>query len=83
MNWAEAVQTMRKGQPVHRTSQVWRVQVGEAGGLPVFDCGREACMLAAAWTDDERPVMVFRGAESGVLFVPDDEDRAAEDWATA
>jgi hypothetical protein len=82
MNWGEAVVAMRHGFHVYRASLRTREYVGDSpDGLPIYDCGRESCMLAAAWTDDEEPVFVFRGAESGCMFVPEIEDREATDWA--
>jgi len=83
MNWREAVKAMRAGNAVRRISETYRKRIGESGGVPIFECGTEPCRLAAAWTDDERPVSIFQGTESKQLFVPDDEHRAATDWEIA
>ena len=80
MNWTQAVAAMKTGKRVQRASQQRRTLLSANDGTPVFECGTEPCLLAHAWTDDEKPVLVFRGAESGVLFVPDSEDRGATDW---
>ena len=40
----------------------------------------EGCRLMHAWDVQERAVLVFVGAESGQLFIPSHEDRAATDW---
>ncbi len=76
MNWLEAIEVMRSGANVQRRSEQTRKQISPG----VWECGEEPCMLAHAWTVDERPVLVFRGADSGVLFVPDSDDREATDW---
>lgn len=80
MNWTEAVAAMKTGKHVQRASEQTRNLIGSTDGVPIYECGEEACLLAHAWTDDERPVMVFRGAGSGQLFVPDSEHREANDW---
>lgn len=80
MNWNEAVSAMRLGKRVQRESERRHEPIGSICGLMVYESGQEPVMLAHAWTADERPVMVFRGAESGVLFVPDAEHRMADDW---
>lgn len=88
MNWADAVIAMRAGHNVRRDSlSCWkRVHVIDPAGNALTDepiviyAGLEPLMLAAAWTDDDRPVFVFRGAQSGVMHIPEDEDRAATDW---
>lgn len=83
MNWSEAVAAMKVGKPVQRASEQTRKLIGHSDGIPIYECGEEACMLAHAWTDDERPVMVFRGVGSGQLFVPESEHREATDWVIA
>lgn len=80
MNWSDAIEAMKRGHQVRRVSEQYRRPFGGADGVPIFECGEEPAMLAHAWTYDERPVMVFRGAMSGALFVPDSDHREATDW---
>jgi hypothetical protein len=77
MNWSEAIQAMRAGHTVRRQSDTWRKQI-EPG---VIETGQEGCRLLAAWTVDDMTALVFAGSMSRVMFVPDDEHRAATDWA--
>lgn len=82
MNWHEAVVAMQKGGSVYRKSQRTRRLIGESeDGIPIYDCGQESMRLVTAWTQDNRPVMVFQGSDSKVLFVPDADDITATDWA--
>jgi hypothetical protein len=82
MNWQEAVECMRAGASVRRKSEMWRKVIEQGDDLSpgIVETGQEGCILAHAWTDDERPVLVFRGTESKQLFVPEDEHRSATDW---
>ena len=80
MNWAEAVTAMQAGHQVQRASEQHRALIGDSDGVPIYECGQEPCLLAHAWTADEQPALVFRGARSGELFVPDSEHRNACDW---
>lgn len=81
MNWSQAVAAMLRGHNVVRASEQKRQLVGTApDGLPIYDCGTEPRCVAAAWTTDDRPVMVFQGAETRTLFIPEDEERSATDW---
>lgn len=80
MNWAEAVQAMKRGHHVHRASKQQRKLIGHSDGVPIYECGTEAMRLAAAWTSDGIPVLVFQGAGSKVMFVPEQDDMAANDW---
>ena len=90
MNWTEAIEAMKRGAQVRRTQDARREPVFDDDGdiaesgigeirAPVVFAGTEPMRLAAAWSADGKPVSVFQGAWSGVLFVPDD-DRAATDW---
>lgn len=79
MNWAEAVQAMLAGAAVQRKSDQ-DCRLVEAGPVPIVDIGREPCMLAHAWTHDEKPVRVFIGAWSKALYVPETDDMDATDW---
>lgn len=83
MTWDEAVAAMRAGKSVQRRSLVQRKLIGHSDGVPIYECGTEACRLAAAWSDDECPVRVFQGAGSKAMFVPDEDDRRATDWEIA
>jgi len=83
MNWVEAVAAMKNGRHVHRASQQQRKLIGHSEGVPIYECGTEPTRLAAAWTDDGKPVMVFQGAGSKAMFAPEDEDMAATDWEIA
>lgn len=76
MTFDEAVEAMRDGARVIRTSQVCRERLSP----DVVYIGTEPCRLASAWTPDGVPVEVFQGAESRVLFRPSAEDRGATDW---
>lgn len=80
MNWTEAVEAMKAGHHVHRASEQKRELIGDNGGIPIYDCGTEAMRLAAAWTDQGTPVLVFQGAGSKALFIPEADDMAATDW---
>lgn len=93
MNWHQAVQLMKLGHAVRRTSDCtvrvidpgnpelqgehWRDGIEHA---PIVESGQEGCKLMHAWTVDEKPVQVFMGSSSKCLFVPDDEHRDATDW---
>lgn len=83
MNWTEAVEAMKKGHHVHRTSEQKRELVGRSDGVPIYDCGTEATRLAAGWTDDGRPVMVFQGVGSKAMFAPEADAMEATDWEIA
>lgn len=76
MNWAEAVAAMRAGHTVRRRSEMWRHQIAD----DIFENGEEGMRLMHAWTADEAPALIFVGALSKVLFVPEDEHRSATDW---
>ena len=83
MTWEEAIDAMRQGAHVRRSSESTRTLMGHSGGVPIYDCGTEACFLAYAWTDDGRPVRVFCGSGSKAMFVPDSDQRLATDWITS
>jgi hypothetical protein len=83
MNWIEAVDAMKRGHHVHRKSQQQRKLIGHSDGVPIYECGTETTRLAAAWTDDGRPVLVFQGAGSKALFAPETDDTEATDWEIA
>lgn len=77
MNWLEAVEAMRAGLIVRRRSEMYTRHVRDN----IFETGMEGCRLLAAWSSESQPVLVFAGAESGVMFVPDAEwHEAATDW---
>ena len=80
MNWEKAIAAMKAGHHVHRTSQQQRKQIGSSDGVPIYECGTESTRLAAAWTTEGNPVMVFQGAGSKAMFAPEEEDMAATDW---
>ena len=80
MDWIAAVEAMRAGEHVQRTSESWRNLLGESGGVPIYECGTEPCFLAAAWTEHDTPTRVFCGSESKCLFVPGHDDTSATDW---
>ncbi len=80
MNFSEAVSAMKSGSHVHRASQQKRELLSENDGVPIYECGTEPMRLAAAWTDDGRPVMVFQGVGSKALFAPEQDDMEANDW---
>lgn len=71
MTWSEAIEAMRAGLWVERSSG--RVSRPLSNGVVEHD--EEACMLAHAWTPDEEPTQVFMGVHSRCLFVPDDDHR--------
>jgi hypothetical protein len=77
MPWSDAVAAMRAGHDVRRLGEA--KEEGLAAGVTFV--GAEPIRLAAAWSTDDTPCLVFVGAWSRVLFVPGDEDRAATDWA--
>ncbi len=83
MKWTEAVEAMKRGHHVHRASQQQRKLLGHSDGVPIYECGTEPTRLAAAWTDDGRPVMVFQGVGSKALFAPETDDTEATDWENA
>ena len=83
MDFKDAVSAMKSGSHVHRTSQQKRELLSENYGVPIYECGTEPMRLAAAWTDDCRPVMVFQGVHSQVLFIPEPDDEASDDWEIA
>jgi len=80
MNWNEAVKAMRNGHVVVRESGQVKKRIVGVGSMPIYDIGQEGCLLAVAWSDEETPVMVFMGAMSKALFVPDSDFRSATDW---
>ena len=81
MNWTQALEKMFAGHTVNRRSQLWARQSDRKhNGMPVIETGMEACRLMYAWTHDNKPVQVFVGAQSGMLFVPDSDLLNAEDW---
>jgi hypothetical protein len=79
MNWPEAIEAMKAGKHVRRKVDAVH---GErwVNGVKVRYFGEEAMCLRAAWTVDNRPVMVFAGAESRCLFVPEARHIEATDW---
>ena len=83
MNWSQAIAAMKRGAHVHRASEQKRERIGDSGGIPVYDCGTEDMRLAAAWSVEGAPVMVFQGVGSKALFVPEAEDMEATDWEIA
>lgn len=81
MNWQQAVEAMKRGARVQRKSAQFSTLISDPDdGTPVYECGEEACRLAAAvgWNGDF--VQVFQGAESKVLFEPEDRHINATDW---
>ena len=80
MTWDEAVQAMKQGAHVHRASEQKCELVGYHNGLPIYDGGTEALMLAAAWTADGKPVFVFQGVESKAMTCPGTDETKAVDW---
>lgn len=80
MDWKAAVECMKNGAHVQRACEQGRKRVDFGDDEVVHVCGQEPCFLAAAWTADDRPVLVFRGSYSKVDFVPEDEHRSAKDW---
>ena len=80
MNWSDAIAAMRAGAHVQRASETGRKLIGQSDGVPIYECGEEPCFLAHAWTDDDRTVRVFCGSASKVLFVPEADHFAANDW---
>lgn len=76
MNWNEAVEAMRRGKVVRRVSESVRTKIAP----DIIETGREPTMLAHAWTVDEQPALIFQGAWTKVLFVPDSDCREATDW---
>lgn len=87
MNWSEAIEAAMTSAVLRRESEMW-MRVLESGnpalggiaGAAIKETGREGFRLASAWTHDEKPVLVFQGAESKCLFVPESDDRNAVDW---
>jgi hypothetical protein len=77
MNWDEAVEAMKRGEKVMRLADCGVSKIGEAD---IREIGMEPAMLAHAWTVDEKPALVFMGAFSKALFVPDSDHRTATDW---
>ena len=80
MNWGEAVTAMRNGDCVQRLCDQSNTLIGHSHGVPVYQGGQEPMRLAHAWTGEETPVMIFQGACSRCLFVPDSDHRNAKDW---
>ena len=83
MDWQEAVAAMRVGYAVRRVA--WRAfREGEVveyqGEIPIVERGVEPVTLVAAWSGDDKPVSVFRGAWSRVDCIPEDDWREATDW---
>ena len=80
MNWGAAVLAMRKGYVVRRRPHV--VETSEIDGMTVvFRESDEGIRLMYAWTVDEKPTLIFMGAESKQFFIPSSEDQKATDWA--
>jgi hypothetical protein len=82
MNWDEAVDAMRQGAACRRKvdSVETVVSYDDLTEITVVDSGTEPTRLMAAWTDDDKPVFVFAGAWSKVMFVPGDRHRSSTDW---
>lgn len=81
MNWIEAVEAMKRGAHVQQKSEQHRTLIsGPDDGTPVYECGEEPMRLVTAYTEEGQFVRVFQGAESKVLFEPDDRHTAATDW---
>lgn len=78
MNWTEAVAMMQEGFVMQRAGEQAFHKDGQ-----ILERGEEPCMLAHAWTVDEKPVLVFCGAISRKLFVPGSEHTGALDWEAA
>jgi hypothetical protein len=86
MNWDEALKAMKRGAYVRRKSQMYERDITDQ--MPegfddddrVVEQGEEGCHLAAAWTVDNKPVMVFMGASSRYPFIPEDCHTYATDW---
>lgn len=83
MNWDQAIVAMMGGAMVRRQRDCWErvLERCEVSGDPIIvEQGTEGCILAHAWTHDNKPVRVLMGAESKALFVPDSDHLAAQDW---
>lgn len=88
MNWIQAVEVAKSGHCLRRLSESESrvidhgdATIGGIQGAPIIETGHEGFRLMHAWTADEQPVLIFMGRWSKCLFVPDDEDRNATDWA--
>lgn len=82
MNWANAVEAMRRGEYVRRACEMY-LRLVEHGGEEapsIYESGQEGCYLAHAWTVDDKPALVFMGASSNTPFVPEGEHMDAVDW---
>lgn len=87
MTWAEAIEAMKRGSYVRQKSQMYRRDITNEMKHPeeyedcrVVESGEEGCFLAAAWTVDNRPVLVFMGASSRYPFIPEPHHMEATDW---
>lgn len=82
MDWGSAVYAMRNGAHVFRSSDGRQELLTPTDELtpPVYVMSYEPIFLAAAWSVEDEPVLVFCGLYSKTMFVPDDAHRAAIDW---
>lgn len=85
--WALAVAAMKRGAIVRRASECFSRMIApendaehEWSAAAIYETGQEGCYLAHAWTVDEKAVLVFMGASSKTLFVPDEDHTSANDW---
>ena len=79
MNWAQAVEAMRQGHCVARKSERY-IRFVETPHGTVGVMGMEPVRLAAAWTSDDKPALVFQGVQSQELFIPEEPLTSADDW---
>jgi len=79
VNWSEAIEAMRAGKHVRRRADAV-THTAWVGDMPIEVSGEEAMCLRAGWTTDNQPVMVFVGAESRCLLVPEAHHVEATDW---
>jgi hypothetical protein len=70
------MEAMRAGRMVRRVSEAVRSKVDD----DIYEEGEEPMMLAHAWTAEDRPALIFMGAYSKCLFVPESDHRDATDW---
>lgn len=82
MDWCSAVDLMCNGAHVRRVIDNGRniLSAGDNLNPPIYVMSHEPIFLAAAWSVEDKPVLVFCGLYSKTTFVPDDAHRAAIDW---
>ena len=76
MNWTDACKLMRRGKSVVRLSQT---QLDPRANRIRY-IGTEPIKMAAAWSDDNKPVFVLIGAQSRCFVIPDESYERATDW---